>query len=177
MPKKPLNLNSIREKYERKFGAHEPVPMRKAVRESGANADSIVPRKPMQQDIRFLSAIDSKPIDPPFLKLISFDEFIAKNAEKTDIRHQKKQKGQQKTSLSIEKTEYDESIRKRGIYRILDEKLMSYITEYQYEYEKIKDERNLERRKMTVVKTLGKKATKTSATGEDASDAEDDNQQ
>lgn len=112
-------------------------------------------------DIRFISAIDCKPVDPPFLKLMTFDEFVEKNTESKEVKpdNNKKSKRHHKTNLSIERTEYDDSIRKKGIYRILDDKLACYITECQVEAEQIKKQKEQTAKKLSMVKALGRKNT------------------
>lgn len=67
---------------------------------------------------------------PPFICLMTLDEYMEKNTENKDIKpDNKKSKRHHRTNLSIERTEYDDSIRKKGIYRILDDKLAGFITE------------------------------------------------
>jgi predicted GNAT family acetyltransferase len=75
---------------------------------------------------------------------MTFDEYVEKNTESKEVKpdnNNKKSKRHHKTNLSIERTEYDDSIRKKGIYRILDDKLAGYITECQTEAELLRKER------------------------------------
>jgi hypothetical protein len=92
---------------------------------------------------------------------MTFDEYIEKNTENKEVKpeNNKKSKRHHRTNLSIERTEYDESIRKKGIYRILDDKLASYITECQIEAEKLRATKDNNQKRINIVKSLGRKHT------------------
>ena len=49
--------------------------------ETEANNFAPKPSNLEKQDIRFISAIDNKPIQPPYLKLLTFEQYL--EAERT----------------------------------------------------------------------------------------------
>ena len=75
-PTQPAQLNEISRKFEDKYGPvfeSEPALPSKMEEEVGP-ADQV-------KDVQFVSAIDSKPICPGYLKLLTFDEFLKDSKE------------------------------------------------------------------------------------------------
>ena len=135
MPKKKSNFNQIRLNFETKFG---PTSTR-------AHND----------EIKFVSTIDSKPISPPFLLLQSLADYIKNEKESKEVSPDKNKKFS--GGLSLEKTEWDDIIRKRGVYRLLDDKLRGYINDLEIEAVKIKALRDEESKKINFISRLSKK--------------------
>jgi hypothetical protein len=89
-----------------------------------------------REQIKFVSAIDSKPVYPAYIKLLSLQKFLklgqAEKQASQGISSGKTSSNRQKTTSvrSIEKTEYDDMIRQLQGVKMLDNELKNCMEQF-----------------------------------------------
>jgi len=81
VPKKPKRLNEITERFQR---LHDSAPktLEEQILESPSHflkkqdKAATIESDPFKEQIKFVSAVDCKPVRPPYLKLMPLQEFI-----------------------------------------------------------------------------------------------------
>ena len=75
MPRKSQKLNEIRAKFQNEIKQPHTTTIHTSVISENKKLDQVM-KLENQPKIKFVSTIDSRPIDPPLLTLLTLDEFV-----------------------------------------------------------------------------------------------------